>query len=797
MSINLEQLIIAKNQNKNLEFEIRLGNYFNQRFQPGINYSLYNKIFEQEEHFSKTIIENTISFVGNNNIKKILFFNKDLKAIKKNGKIKVLFQEKKKLLELNMYDRNIRISVSEENNLTEDSGIKTLARYKQRISKITKDGNWRFDFTKVSTVNIKSTNDILPWGSVPPNFVYEVEIEFIGKKLTSEHINNELNYIESLLENNTYQNILGKLKSKFYLKDIHKLPNQVVGLKKLNFILIKHDYAAVDKADGERLLFYLNGESLYTIDLAYNVKKINTIVNKHNDSLIEGELVTIKGKQVFLVFDCLLFEGKDVRNKYLRPRLDMADKIQKYLNTLNSEFEFRLKDFYFETDIFKSSEKVLNSKYQYELDGIIYTPTNKPYSGENFKWKPSEFLTIDFVIKDVVPKVSKNKLRKVNLFVGIDSNRGYKLGINVPKGERYFPTKFRPLNMNNIDCAFVGSEYKNNTVVEFQFDKKEKPCFQWKPMRTRDRKTENFLKGKTFGNDYSVAVDVWNSINDPLTKEMIVGNKQFGEKVYFQSVIKSNLTSNMRKYHNQLKSILYSKFIPKNSHVLDIAGGKGADLQKYNKIPIGYLVINDIDQDALLTANDSAKNRYETIRNKNYDIDFVLGDAGKNLSNKISKSNLRVNKFDVINCQFAMHYFMKNKVTFNNFLNNVDRYLKVNGFLIGTAFDGLSIFNLMKNKKYIEFTNNNKTLFKIEKLYKNGKLNGFGKEIDVYIESIGTNLEYLLNFDFLTSELEKKGYVLIESYNFDKLYQPSNQIRMTEVEKEFSFLYRYFVFQKK
>ena len=794
---NIQNIVLARNKNQNLEFEIRLGNYFNQRFQPGINFSLYNKILEQDSYFSKTTYENTISFVGNNNIKKILFFDKKLKAIKKKGKIKVLFQDKKKIMETNIYDKNIRISLSEENTIKQDSGIKTMARYKQRISKTTKDGNWRYDFTKVSSVNIKTTSDILPWGSVPPNFIYEVEIEFIGTKISEQNINQEINFVESLSENNSYQSILNKLKSKFYLKEIRKLPNQVIGLKKLNFILVKHNYAAVDKADGERLLFYLNGENLYTIDLAFNVKKINITIKKHNESVIDGELVTIKGKKVFLVFDCILFEGKDVRDKFLKSRLDMGDKIQKYLNTLNTEYEFRLKKFYFENDIYKASEKVLNTKYPYELDGIIYTPTNKQYSGENFKWKPSEFLTIDFVIKDVVPKVTKNKLRKVNLFVGIDSNRAYKLGLNVPKGQRYFPVKFKPLNQNNIDCSFVGPEFKTNTVVEFQFSKKEKPCFQWKPMRTRDRKTENFINGKGFGNDYTVAMDVWNSINDPLTKEMVMGNKQFGEKVYFQSVIKSNLTSNMRKYHNHLKTILYSKFIPKNSHVLDIAGGKGADLQKYNKIPIAYLVINDIDQDALLTANDSAKNRYESIRNKNYDIDFILGDAGKNLSTKISKSNLRVNKFDVINCQFAMHYFMKNKVTFNNFINNVDRYLKVNGFLIGTAFDGLSIFNLMKNNKFIEFTHNNKTLFKIEKLYKNGKLNGFGKEIDVYIESIGTNLEYLLNFDFLTSELEKKGYVLIESNHFDKLYQPSNYIRMSEVEKEFSFLYRYFVFQKK
>ena len=73
------------------------------------------------------------------------------------------------------------------------------------------------------------------------------------------------------------------------------------------------------------------------------------------------------------------------------------------------------------------------------------------------------------------------------------------------------PLKFKPFNQHNIDCAFVGSEFKTNSVVEFQFDKKGKPCFQWKPMRTRERKTENFLKGKGFGNDYTVGMDVWNT----------------------------------------------------------------------------------------------------------------------------------------------------------------------------------------------------------------------------------------------------------------------------------------------
>ena len=93
---NIQNIVLARNKNQNLEFEIRLGNYFNQRFQPGINFSLYNKILEQDSYFSKTTYENTISFVGNNNIKKILFFDKKLKAIKKKVKLKFYFKIKKK-----------------------------------------------------------------------------------------------------------------------------------------------------------------------------------------------------------------------------------------------------------------------------------------------------------------------------------------------------------------------------------------------------------------------------------------------------------------------------------------------------------------------------------------------------------------------------------------------------------------------------------------------------------------------------------------------------------------------------
>ena len=81
----------------------------------------------------------------------------------------------------------------------------------------------------------------------------------------------------------------------------------------------------------------------------------------------------------------------------------------------------------------------------------------------------------------------------------------------------------------------------------------------------------------------------------------------------FQSVIKSNLTQHMRKFHNNVKTIIFSRFISKNDKVFELAGGKGADIWKWNDIPVSYVVVNDIDENALLLSDDSAKNRYLNI----------------------------------------------------------------------------------------------------------------------------------------------------------------------------------------
>ena len=62
--------------------------------------------------------------------------------------------------------------------------------------------------------------------------------------------------------------------------------------------------------------------------------------------------------------------------------------------------------------------------------------------------------------------------------------------------------------------------------------------------------------------------------------------------------------------------------------------------------------------------------------------------------------------FDVISCQFSLHYFFKDELTLRSFLQNISDNLKIStkeepktGFLIGTCYDGKKIFESFKKIK--------------------------------------------------------------------------------------------------
>ena len=187
--------------------------------------------------------------------------------------------------------------------------------------------------------------------------------------------------------------------------------------------------------------------------------------------------------------------------------------------------------------------------------------------------------------------------------------------------------------------------------------------------------------------------------------------------------------------------------------------------------------------------------------------------------------------FDISSCQFALHYFFENQETFQNYMRNLAECTKLNGYFIGTSYDGKKIFNLLKNKKEGEseyIYDDDVKVWEIQKEYSqttfDDDVTSLGYKINVYQESINKMFaEYLINFDYLDRILENYGFRLITrdeakemglpngSGMFQDLYslmeeevkrdrykrsEYENALKMTAYEKNISFLNRYFVYKK-
>ena len=164
-------------------------------------------------------------------------------------------------------------------------------------------------------------------------------------------------------------------------------------------------------------------------------------------------------------------------------------------------------------------------------------------------------------------------------------------------------------------------------------------------------------------------------------------------------------------------------------------------------------------------------------------------------------------------------------------MRNLSECTKLNGYFIGTAYDGKEIFKLLKNTppgESIKFIDDDKKICEIVKGYKSETFEDdsscIGYRIDVCQESINQLLpEFLINFDYLNRIMEDYGFKLVDRDEAQNLGLPQgsglfselfmtmleeikrnkykendlgNATKMTEFEKKISFLNRYFVYKK-
>jgi len=579
----------------------------------------------------------------------------------------------------------------------------------------------------------------------------------------------------------------------------------------------------------------------------------NIILEKENSNLFNYEL------------DGLIFTNKILGVGQNNPN----DKISNTKKTWLQSFKWKTPEFN-TIDFLVTTKK---DKYSNdELLNMFESGISTKY-GENIKKYKTLILRIGF---DESKHGFLNPFNMVINNIKIDRQQ-------IDNNDNYKPLPFYPTDPydneahkckiildreNNMLIEDKSDKIEDNTIVEFKYNNTKTDGFRWIPIRVRHDKTAEYRAGlKNYGNAYHVAQSVWQSIHNPITKETIMSGMGIPSVInykYYNSKSES-MRYAIRDFHNLgIKRTLIQRSTKPGSTLFDLSVGKGGDMSKWFNSNLSFVIGIDVNRDNIENRIDGACARYLKMKQKNKsspigiflngnsELNIKTGDAFPDDKNKHIMTALIGNGikdkekigtvaydnygrfkdgFDVVSCQFSLHYFFKNKTTLSGFLKNVNEMCKVNGYFIGTCYDGKKIFQLLQSLNKGECISkhvNSKKLCEIIKDYERDEFkddsSSLGYSIKVYQESINEYFtEYLVNFDYLTTEIEKYGFKKLSDDELKDLNIPNsitsfktifetisqdiernkslnrnygNSLKLNKDEQFISFLNNMFIFKK-
>lgn len=458
---------------------------------------------------------------------------------------------------------------------------------------------------------------------------------------------------------------------------------------------IRSGYAVTDKADGERMLLYVDANlDAYLLNNTLDIKATGLKARSSAlaNTLLDGEFITRHEskhmKDLFAVFDLYFLTGKSTMGFPLmigpnalgsaRAQSSRYALMQDALKASNwdisrSVVDLRLKKHYAGDGgaLFQHCKQLLESTdLPYQVDGLIFTPTDLPVFGyypsnkdikisaratrwdRVLKWKPKEFNTIDFLVREVTTTTdidTRQDCKVFKLFTGynaiqnspIDVETGMQLLTDPARRKEYMNQSvyqaepFRPIHnyVEGVENAILPMTAKgdildanghaidiaNDTIVEFKFDRSlsEHASKCWVPLRVREDKTRIYRTTHSISktaNDVSVANSIWHNIHEPVETEMITGDmevpipsgfEQMGselivsaDKLYYARDVPRNrmLSFHMLNFHNMgIKDRLYKDAV--SDSILELACGKAGDLPRWSRMNFKTVVGIDIVKD--------------------------------------------------------------------------------------------------------------------------------------------------------------------------------------------------------
>ena len=466
---------------------------------------------------------------------------------------------------------------------------------------------------------------------------------------------------------------------------------QPVTLEQVNFLgismskpNIRTGYNVTDKADGLRTMGYCDDKGeLFLLDMGMNVYRSGLKKLQCKNSLVDGEWITQnkdgEAIQMFMLFDIYIgSEGRDVSSlPFYNAVEEVSTRYRELLKwtaawrgeggpislvkglTPQNSLKVMEKKFFFgegtsaapSKDIFVKCGQMLSRSVNYTTDGLILTANDAPIPErfgvrfpKQFKWKPSEDNTVDFLVKLVKdPETNQDKLtdiirpdsqdtvkyKTLRLYVGTSADPAYddprrtvllvkKLPSGRPGGRGARKYRMRPVLFNpkdfedsmasvcyleaNEDLATgewvvrcstkedapgeaSGDPITNNSIVEMRYDPNPSlpGGWNWVPIRVRYDKTERFQSGaidKTL-NSIETAESVWKSIHDPITHHMITtGDSKPSEEEEAAIRLAQEKQASLKQRYYQKKSSIRNVSLVKTMANFHNVGIKGGILTK-------------------------------------------------------------------------------------------------------------------------------------------------------------------------------------------------------------------------
>lgn len=548
------KIITLQSQYPNLEVEARYGTFENGKFTPGVSLQTFARIRETLGKTSEVTVETSEDRIGD-----------DIRETIHEGKSTWI--NKKRLLAEDISSYGLRIGASQETPISPIPNFTpTHIRRKVRYSYLIVNGAVRVDLTREE--NHRVVHEVEVELIVIDAFdAFSKSIELILKLVQDTHIlytmaerKLVIDYFNNLLTGGNRKRIdFTALKQGRGLKFRDMVWGGLIGNERTG-------YFVSNKADGVRKILFFAPNGIWLLMPPYEFTRLTTEnYPTLTGTALDGELISKekrkpkapKEKYWFLAFDTLAWQGeinvqKQPHDDRMRLAQITADRIVSVLLKVNTmtfkSFDTSERFFQVMRDMFDYQKTM-----SYETDGFMFGPETADYdpkvmregklvsvdqlplsqrvltaAPDNVKWKPSQKLTIDFLIR--------HKEGNIELYVN----------------QYGAPVLFTGSYLNPFDGIIPTPDFlkdvQNNSIVEFKWDE------QFIPQRIR---LDKFQPNKK-----EIATDIWDDIHHPIREELLRG-KTFDLLKYYLSRIRRRL----------LKG---------GETLLDINSGKGGDVSRWS-----------------------------------------------------------------------------------------------------------------------------------------------------------------------------------------------------------------------